>query len=118
MGTAYIQTTITAKEGVVVLFETECVAEIEYEIDGNDLCDWSIRDFRFDETEGRWNKIKGVYEYRKVGEAWCPDDLRAALTRYANRTKIEQRLIDHLTEAGELTLPGNSLRADYHASVL
>lgn len=118
MGTALIKTTITAEEAGVFLFETECVAEVEYELDGNDVYDWSITDFRFDKTEGHWNKAATAFEYRKIGEAWCPDDLRAALIRYANSVEIEERLIEHLTEAGELTLPGSTLRADYHAGVL
>lgn len=116
MGTAYIETTVTAEEGGVFLFETDCVAEIEYELDNNDLYDWSIVDFRFDKTEGRWDGE--VFRQVKLAEVWCPDDFRSILLRHVDHAEVQERLIDRLTDAGELTLPGNSLRSDYHASVL
>lgn len=117
MGAAYIETTITAEEGGVVLFETDCVAQVEYELADNDVYDWSITDFRFDKTACRHNPKTALFEYVKTGEVWCPDDFRAICLRFADYDAIEQRLIDKLTEAGELTLSGNDHRADYHARV-
>ena len=116
MGTAYIDTTITAEEGGVFLFETECVAEVEYELDNNDLYDWSIVDFRFDKTEGRWDGE--VFKRVKVAETWCPDDLRAILLRHVDHAFVQERLIDRLTDAGELTIVTAADRAAYHAGVL
>lgn len=117
MGTAYIDTTITAEEGGVFLFETECVAQVEYEIADNDLYDFSIIDFRFDKTEGRWNGE--VFSRVKLAEVWCPDDLREILFRHADYNYIQEALIAKLTEAGELALPSSAAdRAAYHAGLL
>lgn len=119
MGTAYIETTITAEEGGVTLFETECVAEIDYETDHGELADWSIRDFRFDRYEGRWNAAKGVYERVKAGEVWCQtEDLRRVLLSYADMDAIREELADKLHQTGELTYANPALRGDYHSRVL
>ncbi len=118
MGTAYIETTITAEEGGVTLFETECVAEIDYETDRGELADWHIRDFRFDETKSRWDQKSGSFKRRVVSSTWCPDDLRPVLIRYADQADIEDALYEQLRASGELTYANEALRADYRSAVL
>lgn len=112
MGTAYIQTTIDEVEGGVSLY-CETHAEVEYTVEGNELRDWHISDFRFDLT-GRNSKGELV----KTGEVWCADDLRPLLMRLVNKDAIEEKLIEHLFVEGELSYTGAALRADYHAQVL
>jgi hypothetical protein len=117
MGTAYIDTTIAVEHNGVFLFETECVAQVEYEIDGTDLYDFSITDFRFDKTEGRWDGE--VFRRVTVAEAWCPADLREILYRFVDYNFVQEKLLERLTETGELKAPGSTeLRADHHAAVL
>ena len=116
MGTAYIDTTITVDQGGVFMFEVECAAEVDYELDNNQLYDFEITRFRFDKTEGRWNGE--VFTRVTIATAWCPADLQEILIPFADYAAIEQRLIDHLTDIGELTLPASAdLRADHHAAV-
>lgn len=117
MGTAYIDTTITAKEGGVCLFECEPTVEIEYTTDRGALTDWHIRDFRFDCWDWR-GSVAGGMEWAKVCEAWCPDYMRPILSQFADRTDIEEKLLDYLEHVGEIEYSGNRQRADYHAAVL
>jgi len=117
MGIAYIPTTISAFEGDVFLFETECIALVEYELDGNEIYDFEITGFRFDKTESRWNGE--VFSPMVVAQARCPDDLCEVLRRYADYAAIEQQLIENLLDAGELKPSSNAeLSADYRAAVL
>lgn len=117
MGIAYIPTTISAFQGEVFLFETECIALVEYELDGNEIYDFEITGFRFDRTEGRWDGE--VFTPVVVAQARCPDDLCDVLRRYADYAAIEQLLIDNLLDTGEIKASGNAeLRADYRAAVL
>lgn len=117
MGTAYIETTVTAEEGGVHLFEIECVAQVEYELLDNDLYDFSITDFRFDKIESRWDGE--IFRRLKVAEVWCPDDLREILFRFADYNFIQDALIERLHDTGELTVTAHQFeRADHHARVL
>lgn len=119
MGTAYIETTITAEACGVTLFEADCVAEIDYETDRGALADWSIRDFRFDLYEPRWNQRTAAFDRVKKGEVWCPnDDLRKVLISYADKAHLAEKLEDLLHVSGELTHGNAALRADHHAAVL
>ena len=118
MGTAYIETTITAEEGGVTLFQIECTAEVEYTTDRGELADWHIRDFSFTENKGHWNSRENVWEYVAVASTWCPDDLRPVLIRYADQAAIEDALYEQLRANGELAYANEALRADYRAQVL
>lgn len=116
MAAAYIAVTVTVEEGGVFLFEAECIAEIDYELDGNQLYDFSIVDFRFEKTEDRWN---GEVFSRVVVEAVrCPRDLREILYRCADYAFIEEQLIELLTIWGCIKPASAELRADHHASVI
>lgn len=119
MSTAYIPITISAKEGPVALFDVEAVAEVEYETSRRDgLTDWHVRDFRFDQTSYRYDAATGKTTYTKVAEVWCSDDLRPLLVKYLDRRDLEERLVSHLIDEGEISYSNGSLAADYHASVL
>lgn len=119
MGTAYLDCTIAAEEGSILLFECEPVAEVEYVIEGGELSGWHVADFRFDQYSWFSRPGVGVPEKRKTASAWCPEDLRAVLLRYLDKTAIEEALFEHLHEAGELRAESSaSLSADYHARVL
>jgi hypothetical protein len=118
MGTALIPTTITAMLGKVCLFEADCVAEIEYEIEDGECGSWHIRDFRFDAETHVWDEAKGGFSRKVVGTVWCPDYLRPALIEHADKNHIEEKLYEKLREDGELGYANAGLRSDYHAGVL
>lgn len=119
MGTAYLDVTITLEEGGIILCECEPVAEIEYVLEDGELSGWHVSDFRFDQYSWFSRPGVGKPEKRKTGEAWCPDDFRAVLVRYLDKTALEEALFEYLYEAGELrTETSASLSADYHAGVL
>lgn len=116
MGTAHIQTTVSVEHEGVFLFETECVAEIEYELDAGSLYDFSIEDFYFDKVESRWNGE--VFGPVKVAQVGCPASLRGILLEHADYAGIEERLVDHLVATGEIKPANAQLRAGHHATVL
>ena len=120
MPTAYIDTTVTAMLGDVCIIEKDCTAEVEYQIEDGDLADWYIRDFRFDDERTAWDDMAGEWTRKKVAEHWCPDELRPAFLHYADKEHIEERLVEKLIDSGEISLgsAAESLRSDYHASVL
>jgi len=116
MGIAYIPTTICVEEDGVFIFECECTAVVDYELDNNALYDFSIEDIRFEKTEGRWNG--DVFKRVKTGEIRCPDELREILYRCADYAAIEEKLIEKLTAADELKPASAQLRGDHHSAVL
>jgi hypothetical protein len=118
MGTALIPTTITGIAGKVVFLECDCVAEIEYRIVDNELSDWHINDFRFDAEANVWDDMASNWTRKVVQSNWCPDSLRPALIEFSDRAWIEEKLVDWLYDNGELKHTPDTLRADYHASVL
>lgn len=118
MGTAFIDTTVTAKIGDVYIIEKDCVAEVEYQTEDGDLVDWYIRDFRFDDERAAWDDTDKVWTTRKVAEHWCPDELRPALLHYADKAHIEEKLVEKLISNGEIVLESSAdMLADYHARV-
>lgn len=119
MGTAYLQTTITAEEGAVFLFETECVAEVEYEIEDGDLSGWHIADFKFVKEQNVWNDTDKVWVRKVIETVWCPSALRPALLAYVDKAKIEEELEELLHSTGEIGSESSaSMRSDYHARVM
>jgi len=116
MGTARIQTTIAVEREGVFLFETGCIAEVAYELDGNALYDFAIDGFIFEKTESRWNGE--VFGPVKTGEVLCPPALREILLEHADYAGIEEQLIEQLTASGEIKPASAKLRADHHAAVL
>ena len=117
MGTAYIPVIIEAAEGSVSLFDAECIAEVEYNVSRGDLEDWHVSDLKFERTEPHWTPDNRLI-HRKVAEAWCPDDLRAALIKRIDQSKLEADLCEHLHAEGELSYANDGQRADYHAAVM
>ena len=119
MGTAYIQTTITAEEGDVILFEAEAVAEVEYVIEDGDLTGWHVSDLRFDHHASTYDATAGRWVYKVDRSAWCPEQLLAVLVPYIDKAKLEDELFEHLTEAGEVRLETSAGQlAHYHAAVM
>jgi hypothetical protein len=116
MGTAYIEASITAEEGSVCLFQTDCLAEVEYTISGNELCDWHISNLKFEQHAHEWED--GELQWRKKAEAWCPADLLKPLIARIDQNEIEEALLERLYSEGELSYANASLRADYHAEVM
>lgn len=116
MPTAYIDTVVTAKLGDVTLFETDCVAEVEYTVDAGELADWHITDFRFDACAYRVSD--GAAKRVKTAEVWCPDILRPTLLEYADKDAIEEKLVEQLLADGEMYFTADDQRRDYHARVL
>lgn len=118
MGTAYIPITINAEDNGVFLFETECVAEIEFQTDRSDgLTGWHVSNLRFDKMNSDY--CNGVWTRHKVAEAWASKSLFNVLLPYVDQRDLEERLVEKLLEDGEIALPSSAaLRADYHAAVL
>lgn len=117
MPTAYIPTTIHAQIGSVFLFETECVAEVEYLTERGALQDWVITDFKFQDERYDRDEATGQLKRTVRGEAWCPDILRPTLMEYVDRDRIEESLREHLAAEGE-TYASDEARRDYHAAVM
>ena len=119
MSTTYIPITISAKEGPVALFDVDCVAEIEYETNRRDgLTDWRVTDFRFDQVRSAYDATASQWIYTKISEVWCSDELRPLLMKYLDRRDLEERLVSHLIDEGEVCFSNGSVAADYRASVL
>lgn len=116
MAAVDIKTTITVEHEGVFLFETECIAEVAYELDGNAVYDFAIENIRFEKTESRWNGE--VFGPVKSGEVLCPPALREILLEHADYAAIEGQLIEHLVALGEIKPASAQLRADHHAAVL
>ncbi len=117
MGTAYIPVIIEAAEGSVSLFDVECIAEVEYTTSRSDLEDWHVSDLKFQKTEPHWTPDNRLI-HRTVAEAWCPDDLRAALIKRIDQSALEDKLVEHLYAAGEMSYANDGLRADYRSAVM
>ena len=119
MGTAYIDTVISVSDGGIILFEVECVAEVEYTTTRADgLEGWHVSNLRFDDTRTEWNDTEGVWQRRRIGEAWASKSLFNVLLPHIDQRELEEELVEHLYATGELAYANPCLRADYHAAVL
>jgi hypothetical protein len=119
MATTYSPVTITAEEGPAFLFETECVAQVEYEIEDNVVTQWTITDFRFDAETNVWDDTAGKWLRRAVASVWCPEELRPVLIKYIDRKRLDEDLHEKLFADGEIGLSNYAEEiSDYHASVL
>ena len=117
MTTATIETTVTAMEGIVCLFETDVVVTVDYEVTGGEL-DWWVTSFAREECHGQWNDAKGVYEFHTIASVaikpghWFYQPLLVHL----DSDHLEQRLID---QEQIVLVPDNAdHRAAYNAGVL
>lgn len=120
MGTAYVDITIEAKDGPYVLFQADCTAEVEYEIDAGALAGWHVRDLRFDHHAYRYSPDQRGAVRVKVAETWAKDhdNLLKLLLPYINRTQIEDPLLDQLTATGELVMSAAAQCAHHQVRVL
>ena len=117
MSTTYIPITVSIKEAS---FDVECVAEIEYETSRRDgLTGWRVTDFRYDQIRSAYDATASQWIYTKISEQWCSDEMRPVLMKYLDRRDLEERLVSHLIDEGELCFSNGSVAAaDYNASVL
>lgn len=99
MATCHLDIVIEPTNKGEILFQIECTAEIEYELDGYQLHDWDITDLKFDET-------------------WSNAVVLRALRPLVDVQKVEEQLIQKLADAGELSSVTAADRAAYHAGVL
>ena len=119
MPTAYIPTTITAQEGPILLFETECLAEIEYQIErGEVLTGWRISGFRYDYDRQEVDPVSGTKVMKRLASMWASQPLYELLFPYVDQTALEAQLLEWLQDRGELTPVTPAMRAAYHAGVL
>ena len=117
MNTATIETTVTAMEGTVCLFETDVVVTVDYDVVTGDL-DWQVTGFAVQEYRTAWDEAKGVYVAHathavsiKPGH-WFYDALR----RHLDDAEVERRLIEQ--DENMLADAMAEHRADYHMAVL
>lgn len=99
MGTCHLDIVIEPTNQGEILFQIECTAEIEYELDGHQLHDWDIIDLKFDKT-------------------WSNEVVLRALRPLVDVQKVEEQLIDKLAASGEISSVTVADRAAYHAGVL
>lgn len=121
MATCYIDIVIEPKDKGNALFQAECAAEIEYEVEKGSLGDWHIADFRFDNYGSVWSTAQGKYVHVKVSDSWAKQvkGLFKLLLPFVDMADLEAKLFEHLTSEGVISAPSAvAERADYHAGVL
>jgi hypothetical protein len=117
MGTAYLPIIIEVEEGTVSLFDAEAIAEVEYSVSHGELHDWHVSNLKFQKTAARRDASDRLIRV-VVGEAWCPDDLRAPLLKRINVSTLESDLTEHLYSEGVLSYAHEATRADLREAAL
>lgn len=118
MPTAYIDITVCGMVRQIFLFETEVVAEVEYDIDGGELVDWAITAFKAVKEQIDIDRDTFVRRTKKLDECWVPDSFDKVLREFVDKDALEEKLVEQLYADGELYYADDVLRRDYHASVL
>lgn len=118
MGTAYLDVCISPTHRGVTLFQAECIAEVEYQVDHGELAGWHVSNLKFQEIRSEWDDMARKWTRKIVAETSCPKDLLAPLIDRLDSSEIEEKLFDCLRDTGEIVPQIAAQRADYHARVL
>lgn len=120
MATCFIDIVIEPKDKGEPLFQIECAAEIEYELDKGQLGNWVIDDFRFDHYGSIWSTAQGRYVHVKVSDSWAKQvkGLFKLLLPFVDMADLEAKLADHLQREGVLSNSSPASPSEHHAPVL